>query len=967
MTKGASKKSSVRCWSSYPSPTYPAFTLAETFPAKRRRGRPKKTALPLVSSVAAQHARDLSQISSVCSDDLQSVVRRTRKPVGAASLTILPTPQPGVEVQVPFVPPYVPANRPFRGAVHWQYDSHTAEQLKGSVISRFTKNDGLIGFTVRIGSDIADASDEVDVDLANVYDYVTPEELERFENLDWEKEIERDRNRPKVGRPRKTLLNGGESPTVLQNSTKRPLGRPRKHPIKAVGPVTKGQQRPAQDGDSAFLGVHIPSPAKNGQETANATSPLSSTSLSLIPHYIRRNESTALSVEATSTSAEGDTPMQIDQLTPSNAKRVIGVRIPDKSLLKHPPRASYPMVEAALGRSDSSDIEDKAVPDTEDEAVPDSESEDELALQPSAQLRRFANGTEIPNSRSGTEDHDRSLFVSTAGSPWDQSSQPDNRKASEIESDTHSVVFSDASVDSETPEDILEKSKASNARRIQAEPTESAPTARPRFNFIDQYFQPKHVASAPIPSLTPYQAPNPVSSRAESAPDSQTRSQKSTLASPHQKAAPPQAASSTQRRQQQPKIPRQPRTPGNVGTNIHSAVAGITTTNALSLLSPPPPNVKPGSHYAPWMRLTEYEMATLRKRMKKNAIWFLSETVIRRELADAGRGPDNYRRAKVSSEALGEPFLDVDSLANQPSGLRLKHGQISADSLVESSTSNRGMKLNEAKRVKREEMLKAEDVAREAAQMLENIASKAHEPISRLATTFSVRPGTYDRLPPAPSMLPPQHSVFSSSRPIPSPHKETPKQSLQLRKSMTPHFPPSQPRQQGAISPALRNGTNRQAAASNGSPVKPPRRVGTLPPTRGGSLMRNRAEIHSQISARGGASPAKYGEEIDLGSPITTSSSSSSSSSSSDLEIPTHRSQSFTTNSRPQFQQPKLNIILGSPETSSSSSEPRTQPKPTQPPGRASLPNGQHGRKRHRSSNGSSDDGERPWYQMVRR
>lgn len=874
---------------------------------------------------------------------------------------------------MPFVPAYVPATRPLRDAVHLQHDSsnHTAEQLKGSVLSRFTKNNGLIGFTVRIGSGIADASDEISVDLANVYDYVTPEELERFENLDWENEFERERNRPKVGRPRKTLLNGGVSPTVLQNPAKKPLGRPRKYPVKTAGPIIKGQQGLVQDGDTAFLGVHIPSPVKKGQETTNTTSPLSSTSLFPIPHHIRRNESTASSVEAISTSAEGgkataetkrsysnltdvciDTPMQIDQLTPSNAKRVVGVRIPAKSPSKHPPRASYPMVEAALGKADSSN--------TEDEAVPESESEDELALQPSTQLRRFANGTEIPNSRSGTEDHDQSLFVSAAGSPSDQSSQPDDRKTSGIESDTYSVVFSDVSVDSETPEDILEKFKASNARRIQTEPTENTSTARPRFNFIDQYFQPKHVAPAPIPSLTSHQPPDPVSSRAESGPDSQTRSQKPTLASFDRKAAPPQAAISTQRRQQQPKIPRQPRIPGNVGTNIHSAVAGISTTNALSLLSPPPPNIKPGSHYAPWMRLTEYEMATLRKRMKKNAIWFPSETVIRRELADAGRGPENYRRAKASSEALGEPFLDMDNLASQPPGLRLKPGEISADSLVENSTSNRGMKLNEAKRLKREAMIKAQEAAEEAAQMSENIASKAHEPVSRLATAFSVRPGTSERLPTAPSRLPPQHSVFSSSRPIPSPNQKTPKQSVQPRKSMTPHFPPSQPRHQGAISSTLRAGTNR-LAATNGSPVKPSRRVGTLHPTRGGAVVRNRAETHAPLSARDNASPAKYREEIDLGSPITTSDDDDD-----DPEIPTHRS-SRTTHLSPSFQQAKPTITLGSPETSSpSSSETRNQPKAAQPHGRANLPNGHHGRKRHRSSNGSSDD-ERPWYRMVRR
>lgn len=152
-----------------------------------------------------------------------------------------------------------------------------------------------------------------------------------------------------------------------------------------------------------------------------------------------------------------------------------------------------------------------------------------------------------------------------------------------------------------------------------------------------------------------------------------------------------------------PRIPRQP----GMGTNVHSAVAGISTSNALSLLPAPPPDAKSGSEHAPWMRLTEYEMAKLRKRMKKNAIWTPSETMIRRELADAGRGPDNYRLKKAEAEEKGEEFIDVDNIATSAPGKPLQPGEISADSLglAETNLSNRGMKLNEAKKLKREAML----------------------------------------------------------------------------------------------------------------------------------------------------------------------------------------------------------------------------------------------------------------------
>ena len=161
-----------------------------------------------------------------------------------------------------------------------------------------------------------------------------------------------------------------------------------------------------------------------------------------------------------------------------------------------------------------------------------------------------------------------------------------------------------------------------------------------------------------------------------------------------------------------PRPPRPPRPPGTMGTNVHSAVAGISTSNALSLLTPPPPDAKPGSEHAPWMRLTEWEMAKLRKRMKKNAIWTPSETMIRRELSDAGRGPENYRKALSKAEETGEEFTDCDNIATTAPGKQLVPGEISADSLgLSEKLSNKGMKLNEAKKLKKELL------AREAATL----------------------------------------------------------------------------------------------------------------------------------------------------------------------------------------------------------------------------------------------------------
>jgi hypothetical protein len=188
-----------------------------------------------------------------------------------------------------------------------------------------------------------------------------------------------------------------------------------------------------------------------------------------------------------------------------------------------------------------------------------------------------------------------------------------------------------------------------------------------------------------------------------------------------------------------PKVVRPPRPPGAMGTNVHSAIAGISTSNALSLLEPPPPDAKPGSEHAPWMRLTEWEMAKLRKRMKKNAIWSPSETMIKRELADAGRGPDNYRSSKSKAEAAGEEFTDFDQIANAPPGKPLAPGEISADllGLEETQLSNKGMKLNEAKKLKRE--LMAREAALAAAEAEQ--AGKRLNGIGKLSNNVFSRPG----------------------------------------------------------------------------------------------------------------------------------------------------------------------------------------------------------------------------------
>lgn len=140
---------------------------------------------------------------------------------------------------------------------------------------------------------------------------------------------------------------------------------------------------------------------------------------------------------------------------------------------------------------------------------------------------------------------------------------------------------------------------------------------------------------------------------------------------------------------------------------VHSAVAGISTSNALAKLKPPPADAVKGDEHLPWLQLNAWELAHLRKRMKKNAIWSPSDTMIARELKMLGRGIEAYRAAKAKAEAAGEPFDQP-----QPPQLRGEtvhaEGAISVEALRldEPQLSNRGMKLNEAKKLKKENQAK---------------------------------------------------------------------------------------------------------------------------------------------------------------------------------------------------------------------------------------------------------------------
>lgn len=183
------------------------------------------------------------------------------------------------------------------------------------------------------------------------------------------------------------------------------------------------------------------------------------------------------------------------------------------------------------------------------------------------------------------------------------------------------------------------------------------------------------------------------------------------------------------------KSPRPPRPPGVMGTNVHSQVAGISTSNALAKLQPPPDDAPIGSEHRPWGRLTQFELAKLRKRMKKNAVWQPSTTMINRELNQLERSLSHYRAAKAEAEAADRPFdgtWEAAGNAAVPSG-----GALAEEPLEEPEDLpivNKGMKLNEQKKAKKESLAKL-------------AAVEAEESARKMAVAARVMRGLFDKVP----------------------------------------------------------------------------------------------------------------------------------------------------------------------------------------------------------------------------
>lgn len=164
-----------------------------------------------------------------------------------------------------------------------------------------------------------------------------------------------------------------------------------------------------------------------------------------------------------------------------------------------------------------------------------------------------------------------------------------------------------------------------------------------------------------------------------------------------------------------PKAPK-PRAPRSAA---HANAGGeASQAPPAAVLKPPPEDAELGSEHKPWLQLTEYELARLRKRMKKNASWIPSDTMINRELKTLGRGYDGWSSAKKQAEEEGLPFetsLPQPIVDDATGSEHLPMGAVSLDSAIaaeDKTLTNRGHELNKAKKIKKDRL--SDQAAKEA-------------------------------------------------------------------------------------------------------------------------------------------------------------------------------------------------------------------------------------------------------------
>jgi len=254
---------------------------------------------------------------------------------------------------------------------------------------------------------------------------------------------------------------------------------------------------------------------------------------------------------------------------------------------------------------------------------------------------------------------------------------------------------------------------------------------------------------------------------------------------------------------------------------------GFPPAVPLSQLKPPPENAVPGSADAPWLMLTGYEMAKLRKRMKKNAQWTPSETMIARELSVLGRGADAYKLAKQQADDEGRPFdsslpvpvYDAEGVAHPPFGALSLDTALTAE---ERQKNNRGMKLNEAKKLKKENNL-----SKLAAQEAEESTRQFLETARALISGFNPVDQGQAAASRAPPQLQPQpkkrkREALPEADGDKGDSQETPSQKSHSKRTKTETPVPVPPAHETPVHPPQLSANNSAALLRRATPVPIP-------------------------------------------------------------------------------------------------------------------------------------------------
>ena len=147
--------------------------------------------------------------------------------------------------------------------------------------------------------------------------------------------------------------------------------------------------------------------------------------------------------------------------------------------------------------------------------------------------------------------------------------------------------------------------------------------------------------------------------------------------------------------------------------------------------TPPPEDAELGGKYRPWIRLTEWEMYKLRKKMKKNHTWDPSDVMIQRTLETKGRGWDNYYAAKTDAQKNGTRFIDVDNIDR--SGGKIASTPLATPTEEKSLT----LKKTDSRKPKQKQDTQAHSQAAQAAREAEQAARRLGDIGSAFKNLFS--------------------------------------------------------------------------------------------------------------------------------------------------------------------------------------------------------------------------------------